>query len=70
MEEENKGPYAKTYKLGNTTVVVHSKLLFMTEEEQKQWLKEQRAAGNPDLLALEKLVNEIYLEHYEKMMKK
>ncbi|MFE4353585.1 hypothetical protein [Peribacillus butanolivorans] len=64
MEEENKEQYAKTYKLGKTTVTVHSKLLFMSEEEQNQWLKEQRAAGNPDLLALERIVNEAYRKFY------
>ncbi|MFF5400930.1 hypothetical protein ACFY5J_27010 [Peribacillus butanolivorans] len=63
MEEEKK-PYAKTYKLGNTTVTVHSKLLFMSEEERDQWLKEQRAAGNPDLLTLERIVNEAYRKFY------
>jgi hypothetical protein len=36
----------------------------MSEEGQVQWLKEQRAAGNPDLLALEKIVNEAYRKFY------
>lgn len=36
----------------------------MTEEERDQWLKEQRAAGNPDLLRLDRLGNELYREFY------
>ncbi|MBK5500129.1 MULTISPECIES: hypothetical protein [unclassified Peribacillus] len=44
--------------------IVYSKLLFMTEEERDQWLKEQRTAGNPDLLRLDRLVNELYREFY------
>ncbi|MBK5500942.1 hypothetical protein [Peribacillus sp. TH14] len=63
--EEKKETFAKTYQFGNTTVVVHSDLLKMTEEERDKWFREQRAAGNPDLLALERTVNEAYRKFYK-----
>ncbi|MBD8135759.1 hypothetical protein IFR10_09420 [Bacillus sp. CFBP 13597] len=65
-----KKPYAKTYRSGNTTMIVHSNLLKMSEEDAKQWVREQRAAGNPDLLALGRLVTEIYLENIRKELEK
>lgn len=54
----------KEYKLGKTTVVVHSPLLNMTEEEQNSWLLEERKNGNPNLERLTDLVNECYRKFY------
>ncbi|MCO0597444.1 hypothetical protein NGI46_08175 [Peribacillus butanolivorans] len=54
----------KEYKLGNTTVFVHSPLLNMSEEEQNNWIVEERKKGNPDLERLTDLVNECYRSFY------
>lgn len=59
MEEEKK-LVGKKYKYGNATVYVHSGLLNLSKEDAEKWVWEQRAAGNPDLLALERTVNEAY----------
>ncbi|MEJ9228902.1 hypothetical protein LAV79_05275 [Peribacillus butanolivorans] len=69
MEEEKKKPFAKKYQYGNTTVYVYSELLNMSKEDAQKWVQEQRAAGNPDLLTLDRLVTQIYLENYDKIMK-
>ncbi|MEY8731028.1 hypothetical protein AB9M92_01970 [Peribacillus frigoritolerans] len=62
--DEKKKPFAKTYKFGNSTVIVHSDVLKLTEEERKQWYKDEMAKGNKVLLDIKKTVNEAYRKFY------
>ena len=36
----------KEFKFGNSTVIIHSPLAHMTQEEQKQWFDEEWKKGN------------------------
>ncbi|CAH0289237.1 hypothetical protein [Peribacillus simplex] len=62
--DEKKKPFAKTYKFGNSTVIVHSDVLKLTEEERKQWYKDEMEKGNKVLLDIKKTVNEAYRKFY------
>ncbi|MFB6803439.1 hypothetical protein ACFCVU_20065 [Peribacillus butanolivorans] len=65
MEEEKKKPFAKTYKFGNSTVIVHSDVLKLTKEEREKYFKDEMAKGNPVLLDIARTVNEIYQKFYK-----
>lgn len=39
----------KEFRFGNTTVVIHSPLAHMSEEEQKEWFDREWEKGNPVL---------------------
>lgn len=38
---------SKEYKFGNTTVIIHSKLVNMTSEERREWFEREWENGNP-----------------------
>jgi len=38
---------SKTIYHGKTKIIIHSHLMGMTDEEQKQWFEEQWEKGNP-----------------------
>ena len=38
---------SKEYKLGNTTVIIHSRLVNMTSDERREWFKSEWEKGNP-----------------------
>lgn len=40
---------SKTIYHGKTKIVIHSKLMAMTEEEQEKWFEEEWEKGNPIL---------------------
>lgn len=64
MEEEKK-PFAKTYKFGNSTVIVHSRLLELPKEEREKWVDDEMRRGNPVLIQIAKTVNESYRKFYK-----
>lgn len=39
----------RNYQFGNTIVVIHSRLAWMSQEEQRIWYQEQWEKGNPVL---------------------
>lgn len=39
----------REFQFGNTTVIIHSKLAWMSPEEQRTWFREQWELGNPVL---------------------
>ncbi|MED4687415.1 hypothetical protein [Peribacillus frigoritolerans] len=63
--EEGKKPFAKTYKFGNSTVIVHSDALKLSEREREKYFKDEMEKGNPVLLQIAKTVNESYRKFYK-----
>ncbi|SEN53085.1 hypothetical protein [Lihuaxuella thermophila] len=49
LPQRKSGIEPREFQFGNTTVRIHSKLAWMTEEEQRAWYKEQWQKGNPIL---------------------
>jgi hypothetical protein len=43
---------SKTIYHGKTKIVIHSKLMAMTEEERAKWFEEELEKGNPVLLEI------------------
>lgn len=64
MDEKNK-PFEFTMKSGNATLIIHSDLMKLTEEEREQWFEDEMAKGNPILLNIAKTVNESYRRFYK-----
>ncbi|WP_409293867.1 hypothetical protein V1498_11825 [Peribacillus sp. SCS-26] len=62
---EGKKRYSKTYKYGNSTVIVHSDLLKLSEDESRQWFKREMAEGNPVLEDITRAVNACYRDNGE-----
>lgn len=50
----------KKFKIGNTTVVIHSKLALMSEEERKEWFRKEWEKGNPVLKQIAQAVIDCY----------
>lgn len=50
----------KEYKFGNTTVIVHSPLLNLTEDERKAWFKKEIAKENPILENIGRTIDNCY----------
>jgi hypothetical protein len=49
--------------IGNTTIIIHSPLMDMTEEERREWYRSQQKAGNPVLKEIAKAVNDCYRKY-------
>lgn len=49
----------REFHFGNTTVIIHSKLAWMTEDEQRAWFKEQWEKGNPVLRHIADVLSEM-----------
>lgn len=50
----------KEYKFGNTTVIVHSPLWALSDEDQEKWVKEETKKGNPILAEIREAINDCY----------
>lgn len=50
----------KEYKFGNTTVVVHSDVWCMTDEEQTEWIKKETEKGNKVLEEIREAIRDCY----------
>jgi hypothetical protein len=50
----------KEYKFGNTTVIVHSPLWALSDEEQEKWVKEETEKGNPVLAQIREAIKDCY----------
>lgn len=50
----------KEYQYGNTTVVIHSPLVMMTDKERKQWFKDEWEKGNSVLKDIAAAVHDCY----------
>lgn len=50
----------KEFKIGNTTLRIHSPLMEKTREERKEWLREELKKGNPVLKEIETAVINCY----------
>jgi hypothetical protein len=55
------GPNMKKYKFGYSTVIVHSKLWAMSDEEQERWIKEETEKGNPILAEIREAIKDCYI---------
>lgn len=53
----------KVIKSGNTTIIIHSKLADMTEEERKEYFDTELARGNPTLLRVVEAMRDCYRKH-------
>ncbi|RFU60970.1 hypothetical protein [Peribacillus glennii] len=60
---EEKKPYAKTYKYGNTTVIVHSDLLKLTDEERYEYFEEQKRLNNSVIMEIVRAINNCYRKY-------
>ncbi|MFF2853510.1 hypothetical protein [Peribacillus sp. NPDC058002] len=58
--DEKKKPFEFKKKSGNTTIIIHSDLMKLTEEEREQWYKDELAKGNPVLLNIVRAMNDCY----------
>ncbi|WP_407270004.1 hypothetical protein [Radiobacillus sp. PE A8.2] len=52
----------KEHKIGNTTVIIHSPLVAMTEEERVRWFNDEWEKGNPVLKEIAVAVSNCYSE--------
>ncbi|MBP0725567.1 hypothetical protein J5Y03_10240 [Bacillus sp. RG28] len=50
----------KEYKFGNTSVIIHSPLANMTDQEQKDWFQEQYEDNNPIILNMIDAIDACY----------
>lgn len=50
----------KEFIYGNTKVIIHSPLVLMTPDEQKQWFDEEWKKGNPVLKQIAEAVEDCY----------
>jgi hypothetical protein len=50
----------KKFKFGNTTVVIHSKLVLMSADERKEWYRKEWEKGNPVLKQIAQAVIDCY----------
>lgn len=48
------------YKNGNATIVIHSPLMKLTEDERRNWYKEEMEKDNPTLKRIAQAVNDCY----------
>ena len=47
-------------KIGNTRIVIKSRLVSMTSEERSEWYRQETEKGNPLLKRIAKAVNACY----------
>ncbi|MGG3800637.1 hypothetical protein [Metabacillus fastidiosus] len=50
----------KQFQFGNTTVIIHSPLIVMSEPERKQWFQDEWEKGNPILRDIADRVHDCY----------
>jgi hypothetical protein len=50
----------KEYKIGESTIIVHSPLLNLTREERIEWIKAETERGNPVLKEIRKAIKDCY----------
>jgi hypothetical protein len=50
----------KEYKFGNSTVIVHSPLWALSDDEQDKWVKEETEKGNPILAEIREAIKDCY----------
>lgn len=50
-------------KSGNTTIIINSPLMDMTEEERKAWYDAELKKGNPVLLRIVEAMHDCYRNH-------
>ncbi|WP_270583837.1 hypothetical protein [Bacillus smithii] len=50
----------KKFKIGNTTVVIHSRLVLMSADERKEWYRKEWEKGNPVLKQIAHAVIDCY----------
>lgn len=50
----------KKFKIGNTTVVIHSQLVLMSADERKEWYRKEWEKGNPVLKQIAHAVIDCY----------
>ncbi|MBT2714759.1 hypothetical protein [Bacillus sp. ISL-57] len=62
MEDEKK-PFEYKMKSGNSTIIINSDLMKLTEEERKQWYADELAKGNLVLLDIGKAINNCYRKY-------
>jgi hypothetical protein len=60
MEAPKKETPKKVHKIGNTTLIVHSPLVAMTEEERAEWFKNEWEKGNSVLKEIAAAVEDCY----------
>jgi hypothetical protein len=53
----------KEYKFGNSTVIVHSAIWSMSEEEQTDWVKKETEKGNATLKRIREAIKDCYRNH-------
>jgi hypothetical protein len=52
----------KEYKFGNSTVIVHSELWCMSDEELDIWVKEETEKGNVTLERIREAARKCYMD--------
>lgn len=50
----------KEHKIGNTTVIVYSPLVLMSDDERAEWFKSEWEKGNPILKEIAAAVEDCY----------
>lgn len=50
----------KEHHIGNTTIIIHSPLVLMTEKERADWYKTEWEKGNPVLKEIAAAVHDCY----------
>ncbi|MEJ9230815.1 hypothetical protein LAV79_15265 [Peribacillus butanolivorans] len=58
--DEKKKPFEYKIMSGNTTIIIHSDLMKLTEEERAQRHKDELAKGDPVLLSIGKAMYDCY----------
>ncbi|MED3832997.1 hypothetical protein [Peribacillus frigoritolerans] len=48
---------------GNTTIIIHSPLMNLTEDERGDWFKSEQESGNAVLGEIAKAVNDCYRKY-------
>lgn len=53
----------REYESGNTTIIINSPLMDMTEEERREWYQAELESGNPVLKNIVKAINDCYRKY-------
>jgi hypothetical protein len=51
---------SKEFKIGNTTVIIHSPLVLMSVDEKSEWFRTEWEKGNPVLKRIAEAVHDCY----------
>lgn len=63
LDVMKRGINLRELKSGRTTIIIHSPIMDLTEEERGAWFKSEQESGNKVLEEITKAVNDCYRKY-------